>query len=349
MDGSRRLRSRGPSRQTDALVRTTKIEPSPPTSTAAGGDASVTRRLPTALWVVLALLTAAEGLHEATGLGAPDTLFTDWIHDGLQFAAAGLVIARGLTRTKDSTAWLVLGAGAATWAVADALWSILYTNDPTAPYPSASDAFWLAWYPLTVVGIALLVRAHLPRFELHRWMDGLAVMLIVLTAGSALLIQPVADQTHDTTWATFVAFSYPVMDVLLIGGILGVYGLLGWRPGRMWQLLGVGIATMTIADMVYAVQQAGGSKLDENYDFVWTAGALLIAAAAWSRTPRPDAQRAVYGWRVIALPLASQLLAAGIQVYGLFHTIGRSERIVTLAVLMIASLQIIVSRPRRPG
>jgi hypothetical protein len=330
-------------------VRTTTPPPPPPASPADRGPVRPQARIPIALWVILALLTAAEGIHETTGLGAPDTLFSDWIHDGLQFAAAGLIIARGLSQKKDSAAWLLLGAGATAWAVADALWSVLYNEDASAPYPSASDAFWLAWYPLTAVGIALLVRAQLPRFELHRWMDGVAVMLIVLTAGSALLIQPVADQTHDTALATFVAFSYPVLDVLLVGGILGVYGLLGWRPGRMWQLLGVGIATMTIADMIYAVQQAGGAKLTGDYDFVWTVGALLMAAAAWSRPPRPDADRAVYGWRVIALPLASQLLAAGIQVYGLFHTIGRSERIVTLAVLMIASLQIIVSRPRRPS
>ena len=35
-----------------------------------------------------------------------------------------------------------------------------------------------------------------------------------------------------------------------------------------------------------------------------------------------------------------------IQIYGLFHEIGKSERVVTLAVLVIASVQIIISRPR---
>jgi hypothetical protein len=47
------------------------------------------------------------------------------------------------------------------------------------------------------------------------------------------------------------------------------------------------------------------------------------------------------------LPLLAQALAASIQVYGLFFgDLGHSERILTLIVLAIASVQIIVARPR---
>ena len=52
------------------------------------------------------------------------------------------------------------------------------------------------------------------------------------------------------------------------------------------------------------------------------------------------------GWRAIALPLAAQAIAAAIQIYGLFHELGPTERIVTLAVLLIAMVQIVVARPR---
>jgi hypothetical protein len=51
----------------------------------------------------------------------------------------------------------------------------------------------------------------------------------------------------------------------------------------------------------------------------------------------------------IVLPVAAQLCAAGIQVYALFHEIGRSERLVTLIVLIVATVQIVISRPRAPS
>jgi hypothetical protein len=48
------------------------------------------------------------------------------------------------------------------------------------------------------------------------------------------------------------------------------------------------------------------------------------------------------------LPLAVQLLAALIQIYPLVsgHEVSVADRVVTIAVLLIASLQIVVSRPR---
>lgn len=178
-------------------------------------------------------------------------------------------------------------------------------------------------------------------------MDGLAVTLVALAAGFAVIVQPVADRTSQGTLATIVDFSYPVLDVLLMGAILGVYGLLAWRPDRMWILIGLGTLTMAIADAAFAVQQARGVADGGRYDFVWTLGALFIAYAAWTRVPAGEADPGpVTGFRAIALPLAAQALAAGIQIYALFGEVGKSERIVTLVVLVVSSVQIIMIRPR---
>ena len=222
-----------------------------------------------------------------------------------------------------------------------------------ATRPSVSvvaDAFWLAWYPLVAVGIFYLIRVRIPQFELHRWMDGIAVTLLVLAAGFALVVQPVAEHKKVGLLATFVAFAYPVLDVLLIGAVLGVYGLLGWRPDTMWILIGLAVVSMSVADAVFAVQEAEGRAIvsGDRYDFVWTAGAVLIALAAWARAPRAGANpEAVTGMRAVALALFAQALAIGIQIYAVFREIGRSERIVTIVVLVVASVQIILTRPRR--
>ena len=143
-----------------------------------------------------------------------------------------------------------------------------------------------------------------------------------------------------------VDFSYPVLDLVLMGAILGVYGLLGWRPDGMWILLGLGILATTAADATFAVQEAHGLANDRPYDFVWTLGALLIACAAWATSSPKDAWTEVTGLRAIALVLAAQVLAAGLQIYALFGELGKSERIVTLMVLAVTSVQVVLARPR---
>jgi hypothetical protein len=48
----------------------------------------------------------------------------------------------------------------------------------------------------------------------------------------------------------------------------------------------------------------------------------------------------------VILLLVAQAIAAGIQIYALFGELARSERVVTLAVLVVTSVQIFLNRPR---
>lgn len=301
----------------------------------------------TYVWIALAVLAALEAAYELGWIGGPSWLYQRWIHDAVLVAAAILMLARALYEPRARRAWVAFGLAMAVWCVGTIAWSIVYGDQSHPPYPTVADIFWLLWYPLTVIGIVLLIRVRFQRFELHRWMDGVAVVLIVLVAGFALVVQPIAETTTLGWLATIVDFSYPVLDVLLIGAVLGVYGLLGWKPDAMWVLIGCGILAMTSADAAFAVQQARGVVEQGHYDFVWTIGALLLAYAAWVHAPDAhDDDRQVTGMRAIALALIAQALAIGIQIYAFFEEVGRSERVVTAVVLVVASVQIILTRPR---
>jgi hypothetical protein len=301
----------------------------------------------TYVWAVLIIMVSLEAANDVFGIGGPASLYELWFHYFVLGAAAVLILARASFEPTARRAWLAFGVAMALWCVGDVSWTLAYGNGAAAPYPSFADILWLLFYPIMAIGIIRLIQVRLPQFDLHRWMDGLAVILLVLSAGFALVIQPVADHAHKGRFATIVDFSYPVLDVLLIGAVLGVFGLLAWHPDRMWVLIGLGTLAMTVADAIYAVQQARGVVTDNHYDFVWTLGALLIAYAAWVRVPREQREiKKVTGLRAIALPLIAQALAAGLQIYALFKEIGKSERIITLVVLVIASVQIILNRPR---
>jgi hypothetical protein len=302
------------------------------------------------LWLVLGALTVLEAANDLFGVAGPHWLYDDWVHNVILAVCAALVLGRAAFEPIARRAWLAFGMALLLWFVGSAAWSVAYAGQANAPYPTFADVFWLAWYPLVAVGMFHLIRVRVPQFELHRWMDGIAVTLLVLAAGFALVIQPVAEHKTVGVLAASVAFIYPVLDVLLIGAVLGVYGLLGWRPDSMWILIGLAVVSTSVADAVFAVQEAEARAVvsGDRYDFVWTAGALLVALAAWARAPDVEANpEAVTGMRAVALALFAQALAIAIQLYAVFRDVGKSERIVTIVVLVVASVQIILTRPRR--
>jgi hypothetical protein len=302
------------------------------------------------IWSVLAVLVALYAAHEDLGLGGSgaDPLFNQWVNDFLLWAAAAMCLAGALRERRSRTAWLLVTAGLASWAIGDTIWSIRFGGGSNTPLTSISDVFWLAWYPFILTALALLVRDRVPAFELHRWVDGVAIMMIVSIPWVALFLAPVADHSSASAFGDVVDFAYPMGNAVVFGATLGVYALMAWRPGRMWLVLGVGLAAMGVADAIYSVQALGHTYHQAGvYDAAWAGGALLVAYASWEPHPGRLEARDVRGWPAIALPLAAQGLAAAIQIYGFFYEIPRSERILTLVVLLISMVQIVVTRPRR--
>lgn len=300
------------------------------------------------VWCVLAALVAAWAAHEGFGLGGSgtDDLFRVWIADAVLWAAAALCLGGAFTERRGRTAWTLVAVGLACWALGDTIWSVRFEHGPI-PTTSISDVFWMAWYPLAIVGLALLVRDRVPRFELHRWIDGVAVMLIVATPLVALIIQPISERSATTASADAVQLAYVLLDTVILGAVVGVYALMAWRPGRMWLLLGLGLSVLALGDSVYSAQVlAHNYHVGGEFDVTWAAGALLVAYAAWEPHPGQIEPRPVAGWGAIALPVTAQTLAIAIQIYAYFHEVPSSERLLTVLVLLIAVVQIVVTRPR---
>jgi hypothetical protein len=297
-------------------------------------------------FLVLILIVIGLAVHGLVGLGGEraHTFFDAWLSTGAEYATAVLCALGALHSERNRGAWLFVALAMLLWAVGDTIWTI--GGDPTAT-ATVSDGFWLAWYPLIVVALVLLVRERVPKFELHRWIDGVVVMLIVATPWVALFLQPAAAHSNASGVVDFVDFAYPLGDAVVVGATLGVLALMGWRAGPMWFALAFGFSALGLADAIYSVDALGHTySSDTVFDALWLAGLLLIAYAAWLPHPGRLEPIPVYGWRAIALPLAAQGFAVGLQVYGLFFEVQRSERILTIVVLLIAIVQIIVSRPR---
>lgn len=296
---------------------------------------------------VFAVFLAGQFAHEAFGLGGPgaNTFFDSVVHDGLIVGAAGLCFARAFVRRSERLAWASFGCGLAAFATGEVVWEIFYANVDGV---TIADVFWLAWYPFAFAGIGLLVLARVPKFEVHRWIDGIAVALLIATPGVALVLQPVMEEARRGALANAVETTYPLADIVLLGAAVGVLALIGRRAGRSWILLSVGLALFVVADSLYSVDVIARTYAPGHFDYLYPAAALVVGWAAWQPTT-PHRTVEVFGWRAIALPLSCQALAIGIQVYAFLYEIPDSERLLTIAVLCVAVMQIVVTRPVRPA
>lgn len=229
-------------------------------------------------------------------------------------------------------------------------WGLLYlgVEPDEIPYPNPASVFWLASYPLFMAGIVLVVRSRVSRFELHRWLDGLVVVLIVATPMVALVLEPVVREAPSDPFGQIVALSYPFGDLVLIGALLGAVPLMSWRVDAGWWWLGVGLICMTLVDAVYAVGAISAMYHEGPYDFLWSAGSVAIAVAAWRRTTEVLPGFEPVGRPAVILPLGAQVFAFATQIYAYFDELPRTERILTAVVLGIGIAQIIASRPRSP-
>ena len=263
------------------------------------------------LWPITAILVVLYAAHQGLGLGGRgvDGLFDYWINDGLLWCAAVACLGGALRAHRSRAAWLLVALALVIWAIGDTIWSIRFGDVAEAPATSISDVFWLAWYPLIVAALVLLVRKRVPGFELYRWIDGIAVMLLLATPWVALFLQPVAEHSSASGLAVVLDFAYPLGDAVLVGAVLGVFALMGWRPGRMWLALGVALTVAGVADAISSVQALEHSHDRGIYDAAWAGAAILVAYAAWQPHPGRLERREVTGWQAIALPIAAQAVA----------------------------------------
>src|SRR5205823_10538063 len=134
-------------------------------------------------------------------------------------------------------AWVLIGVGALCWASGDVYWQLNLANLSSPPVPSWADAGYLSFCPLTLMGILWLVRKRASGAPRTLAADALAAALAVAALSAAIVIHPVLANATGGTLAIATNLAYPVVDLLLLGLIVGATALGHWRMQRTWVLL----------------------------------------------------------------------------------------------------------------
>jgi diguanylate cyclase (GGDEF)-like protein len=271
------------------------------------------RRLRHIVIGVLVFGVLAHGLHAVTGVGS-DSLFTNWIYNLLMWGGVALCAARPLTVAAERGAWTFLAASLAVWAAADLTWTLHYNHLDNPPYPNVADVLYLASYPLTYVGLVLLLRSRLRRLRASLWLDGAVSGLTLAALVTALLFGPILHATEGKPLAVAVTLAYPAGDLLLLCSVGVALGITGWRPGRAWALLALSLVLTAIGDAIYSYIENTGIYADGTIvDTFWPASVLAMGVAAWQ--PRRPGEVSSHGMAVL-IPAGCAVVALGLLLYG---------------------------------
>ncbi len=226
----------------------------------------------------------------------------EWVPVAVPLVCAAVIFWHARRATEAKLSWWLFAAGAASWGVGDAIFSIL---DILGGTPATSltwaDAFYLALVPLWAA--ALIVHPSRAGRGLERVGGTLDMVAVIFGAGGlawAFVVQPLASGTHGLT-EVVVAVVYPVGDLALLTAFGALVLRTRMNVRRSDFLLGFGAVVFALADLVYARLALTdsynvGSPVDLLFEggFIVIAVASVVAGKAKNEQPATDHPIAAY-------------------------------------------------------
>jgi two-component system cell cycle response regulator len=298
-------------------------------------------------WAVAAIVlgVAFEAVQALWGLGGGTvaTIAHTWDYTAVEVIAVAVCLARAVRRRRHRGPWLLMSFGLLAWTCGDLVWTLWLDDLANPPFPSVADGIYLAMYPAMYVALMLLIRARLRHASAAQWLDGGAVALTLAAIGAGLVL-PTVTALHDGRLIEdIVNLAYPAGDLMLLAFAVVAFSLSGWRPDRMWLLLGAAMAIDAVADLVFAYQAAKGTYVAGGIlDCLWPAAMGMVAVSAWQPS-RARGAPAVSAPHTIILPALAAAVALILLVLGTIEHIDLIAVVLAAAALVTAAARAVLT------
>jgi diguanylate cyclase (GGDEF)-like protein/PAS domain S-box-containing protein len=226
-----------------------------------------------------------------------------WLNSGPVYNIIGgsTVVALIVGARKNSAdrrlPWYLFALGQAFFVIGDVLaYNYERFFGGALPFPSIADPFYLAFYPLLVGGLLLLIRE---RNETRNRSSLIDALIITVAAAALSWVYLMAPYAHDHTLklaTKLTSIAYPMMDILVLGVVLRL-AVGSRRRGPAFGFLVAGTAVLLLTDSIYGWKLLhGGYTTGGVLDAGWAIFYALLGAAALhpsmrrlvERAPEPD-------------------------------------------------------------
>jgi diguanylate cyclase (GGDEF)-like protein/PAS domain S-box-containing protein len=269
---------------------------------------------PTRRWIPRALVTALVAGLVVLEILFPDGEFGEVIYLGVLLGAGGVAVWGAWRRPGPTRVpWLWIAAGVVLSGFGDLTFSIYTHVRGFEPDVSFADIPWLASYGAIVIGLLMLLRRS--RRHDRSDVDGVIDVLVVAIVALLVIWQVSLEATvTDASLAVEVRAiwaSYPILDAALLA--LVVRTAMSRAPGAV--VLVGGVACWLFSDFFYLLfpdSTGWAGWLNAG----WMVGAVLLAAATWSRrtTRIPSRSPDAVGPLRLGLAIAPLLVPPTIEV-----------------------------------
>jgi diguanylate cyclase (GGDEF)-like protein len=254
---------------------------------------------------------------------------------------SGLMILVGvrLHRPERPAMWYWFAAGQITNSLADWVWAYYQFVRHEEPYPSFADVFYLAAYPMLIIGLILLARGRASR-SLSDLIDSAIVGIGLGLVFWVFVMHPVAADSTASALERSISVAYPAADGLLLAMLARLYTSSDRRTPST-HLLGLAGALLLVADVGFSLFSlySDGDSLLLNAAWlasyvVWGAAALHPSMRILGSPPRASAKPQVGRVRLVTLAVCSVLAPALLFVPGIAGDSTDRLAIASAAVLL---------------
>ncbi|MCW2778532.1 MAG: Signaling protein ykoW [Frankiales bacterium] len=236
----------------------------------------------------------------AMRLSGTETRLSQWVSNAglvtVTVLAAGSCLHRARRAGAARRAWVLLGLGALSWGLGQAVWTFYESVEGRAvPFPSWADAGYLAAVPFLVSGLLSLPGSPTQvSTRVRLVLDGLVVSVSLGMVSWELVLADTLKAGGDTPFAAVISLLYPVGDVVC--GTVALVALARARHGTRVPvgsllLLCGGCTAFAVGDSGFAYLTLHGRYFSGHpIDLGWFVGFTLLGLAA--RVPARAAQEA---------------------------------------------------------